>query len=482
MPKLFYPLLALLILMGLSACDMGQKLDNQAPETQIFLDEINLEGENRLRSTIRLHWIGEDVDGYVVGYEVSLDQNDWTFTTRTDSILNFALPPGRDTIDLSFFVRAKDNEGALDPSPDELVIPLKNTPPIALFDTLSPLQDTFYTVFALPVLVDDPDGSNTIDSVLIKANEGPWLAVNPSTKIVTVLPTSPEATGAMNGTVFEDLDPSAFGELEGIRLEDDNIFYIKSVDIAGSSSKIDTSQRIFLKRKTGNLLVLDDHQNDDVDTIYSNRLRDIYPNFDQVNMALNRPKLWNPTFRVWISLYDKILWYGDGRFASGTESLLIELAANEIQNFLSGGGKLLFSTTFTSQFNQRLNLELSPLFEFTPMDSLANNLGRQPRLSPDSLIRPKAAFASELEALQSSFFAAAVYPYYPKNPDNTLFTADVSGVGGAWQGPTDMIGRTVFINGETNVVFSSIELHTLSRNSPALNTFLDVVLNQYFNW
>lgn len=473
--------LVLLSAFALVSCDMGQKLENQPPETRIFLDQINLEGESRLRSSVRLHWLGEDVDGYVVGYEISLDEVSWTFTTSTDSVLRFTLPVGSDTLNQSIFLRAIDNEGATDPSPDQLVIPLRNTPPIALFDTLSPLGDTFYTVFSLPILVDDEDGTNTLDSVLIRANEGPWLAIDPSTKIVSILPESPEQAGIMGGEVYENLGSSG-SRLENLNLDGDNTFYIKSVDIAGSSSKVDTSKSIFIKRKSGDLLLLDDHQTADVDTIYTNRLERIYPEYDLVDITQNRPALWNPTFRIWAGLYDKIIWYADGRFAEGTESLLIELGANEVQFFLSNGGKILFSTGITNQFTQRNNAELSPLFEFTPMDSLATGFGRQPRLSPDSLLQPNEAVGSELDPLQSAIFAASVYPYYPKNPNNTLFTADLTGVGSPWIGPEDVIGRTLFVNGETNLVFSSLELHTLSANGNSLEKFLDVVLNQYFDW
>ncbi|MCI4671108.1 MAG: hypothetical protein MRZ79_23420 [Bacteroidia bacterium] len=463
------------------SCDTGQKLENQAPETRIFVDQINLEGDDRLRSTVSLNWIGEDVDGFVVGYEISLDEVDWIYTERTDTVIKFILPAGNDSLDQSFFVRAIDNEGAVDPTPDQLVIPLKNTPPVALFDTLSPFQDTFFTVFALPILVDDADGSNSIDSILIKANDGPWLSVNPGTKIVSVLPQNPEMSGIMAGEVYEDLSITN-NRLEGIKLDGDNTFFIKAVDIAGSASKVDTSKSIFIKRKTGDLLLIDDHQGANVDSVYTNRLNRVYPNYDLVDMTLNTPTLWNPTFRIWVNLYDKVLWYGDGRFASGTESLLVELAANEIQVFLSNGGKMLFTSAFTDQFNQRLSSELSPIFEFTPMDSLGTGFGRQPRLSPDSLLVPTQAFASELDPLQSSIFAAAVYPYFPKDADNTLFKANVTGIGGAWVGPTDMIGRTQFINGETNVVFSSFELHLLTGNSGSMEKLLDVVLNQYFSW
>ena len=84
-------LLLFTLIAFLSGCDKGTLLDNLTPETKIFVDEINLYGEQRLNSVVRLHWIGEDQDGYVTGYELSINNGDWFKTTETDSTFRFDL-------------------------------------------------------------------------------------------------------------------------------------------------------------------------------------------------------------------------------------------------------------------------------------------------------------------------------------------------------------------------------------------------------
>ncbi|MEO0895378.1 MAG: hypothetical protein AAFY71_03085 [Bacteroidota bacterium] len=471
----------LLGLLSLSSCDTGQKLDNIPPETSIFLDEIKLEGENRLASVIRLYWLGEDVDGYVTGYEISLDNQNWKFTTRTDSTFNFEIPSGQDSTDVTFYVRAIDNEDARDPEPDFLSIPLINTPPVAVFDTVNTLPDTFFTVGALSLIIDDFDGSETVDSVFIKANEGDWFYVDPNTTIASLLPQNPTSATEQSASVYENLEAPGSELMNGLKLGSDNVFYVRAVDIAGSESKIDTSNTIFIKEQTGDLLVLDDYNTITPDSTYLQVLNKVYPSFDRVEIRTNVPALWNPTFRIWIDLYDKIFWYGDGQFADGTESLMVELAGNEIINYLNDGGKLILSTSFGGQFNSRANLLLSPLFEFTPMDSLANNLG-QARLPINNTLDPRGEFDTDFSPLVSGSFGTGLDPYYPKDTSNTIFLANLTGAGRPWNGPQDMIGRTIFTNGETNLVFSSIELHNLRGDKAALEAFFDQILNGYFDW
>jgi hypothetical protein len=72
-----------------------------------------------------LYWYGNDVDGAIRGYEFAItdsvpadeDTLTYRFTAKTDSI--FVLPVGRNQQVLGhrFYVRAIDNEGAVDPTP-----------------------------------------------------------------------------------------------------------------------------------------------------------------------------------------------------------------------------------------------------------------------------------------------------------------------------------------------------------------------------
>ena len=141
---------------------------NTPPDTQLFIENINLEGENRLNSIVRLRWSGEDKDGYVVAYEISQDNTNWDLVTVQDSTFQFPIPDGQSSTDISFYVRAIDNLGLLDPSPASLLIPIKNTPPIASFDQTKGIPDTAFVVFSVLWNTDDLDGDRNPGFSLFK--------------------------------------------------------------------------------------------------------------------------------------------------------------------------------------------------------------------------------------------------------------------------------------------------------------------------
>lgn len=142
--KMRYYLLGALMLVLASACRKGEISRDGAPDTFISYEAINLTGQNRLNSSVRLTWYGTDADGYITGYELSLDNQNWSFTTTQDSVFLFDIPPGADSADISFFVRAIDNDGNTDETPAFLNVPLINTPPDAAFlDDRGPSDTAF---------------------------------------------------------------------------------------------------------------------------------------------------------------------------------------------------------------------------------------------------------------------------------------------------------------------------------------------------
>ena len=97
-----FRMLALAALLCLNGCDKGEDIENQAPETRISVEAINLSGENRLNSLVEIKWWGTDPDGYVTGYEFSFDGINWHYTLGQDSTFRFAITEGSDTIDIDF--------------------------------------------------------------------------------------------------------------------------------------------------------------------------------------------------------------------------------------------------------------------------------------------------------------------------------------------------------------------------------------------
>jgi hypothetical protein len=480
-------LLALLVFAG---CKEGSLIDNLPPETKIFLKEINLSGEDRLNSVVRLHWTGEDPDGYITGYEISFDEVNWDFVTIQDSTFRFSLSIGTDTADIDFYVRAIDNAETTDPSPAYLKVPIRNTPPVVRLDTVKLIPDTVYSVFSVLWAVEDLDGPETIDSVLIRLNDGAWYVLDPGVNFVSLIPEFPMQTGSQQAKVYQNLSPELLPvSMEDIRPGEPNRFSIRVVDLAGASSEVDTSRWFFIKPQTSDLVVIDDHSalvNPKPEVAYFSILNAVYPQFDYWDISragADVPVFWDPTFGLFLSLYDKVFWYSDGVEQSNLNGrLFLEAAATQVQLFLNGGGKVLISTNFPSSFTDNSNIlaNTSPIFGFSPIDSLSTSSG-QVRIPKDSLIMPRPAFAGRFDTLKCRAFITGADPYYPKNEVNDIYRAQLS-ISGGWVGPRTVIGRTSFTNEKTNQVFASVELHLFDGNPGTLQSFFDEVLNQEFDW
>lgn len=473
--------LTLLVLISTS-CDKGNPLENIPPETSIFLTEINLEGQNRLNSIVRLYWSGEDVDGYVNGFDVSLDGQDWTFTTSTDSIFSFAIPFGVDSVDIPLFVRAVDNDNERDPSPATLTVPLKNRPPVALIDTVAVLPDTVFSAGTMLFSVADPDGDETLNGIEIKINDGPWYTLPITNRFVSFLPENPEQAGPQDLILYDG--PSAIelsSRLEGAVVGAENRFYIRATDIAGISSALDSTTSFFLRQQNSDLLLVDDHGDSDADALHQEILNNVYPSYDVIDIRSNRPSIWDPTLGLILGIYDRVIWYSDGAdLPSLGQQLTLEIAATSLQEYLNEGGKLFVSAKFPATFNDPTIAGQSSVFDFSPMDSLSSSDG-QARIPRDSLLDPVGVLSGLIDPIVCGTFITGADPFYAKDPGNALLDAHLVGVGG-WVGPTTIAARTTFTNGETNQIFVGVELHKLDGDRSALEGFLDWAMNSAFAW
>lgn len=471
-----------LLMLASSSCDKGNPLDNIPPETSIFLTEINLEGQNRLNSIVRLYWSGEDVDGYVTGFDVSLDGQDWTFTTSTDSTFSFAIPFGVDSVDIPLFVRAVDNDNERDPEPATLTVPLKNRPPVALIDTVAVLPDTVFSAGTVLFTVSDPDGDETLDGVEIRINDGPWYTLPTSNRFFSFLPEEPEVAGPQNLILYDG--PSAVElttRMEGAVVGAENRFYLRARDIAGIYSPLDSTTSFFFRQKKSDLLLVDDHGDADADALHQEILDNVYPSYDVIDIRSNRPSIWDPTLGLILGIYDQVIWYSDGAdLPSLGQQLTLEIAATSLQEYLNAGGKLFVSAKFPATFNDPTIAGQSSVFDFSPMDSLSSSVG-QARIPRDSLLDPVGILAGQIDPLICGTFITGADPFYAKDPGDALLDAHLVGVGG-WVGPTTIAARTTFSNGQTNQVFVGVELHKLDGDRNALESFMNWVINTAFDW
>jgi len=411
---------------------------------------------------------------------LSLDGTVWNRVEVQDSTFSFSLSLGSDTTDIDFFVRAIDNDGGIDPTPAYLRVPIRNSSPVAKFDSVQAPPDTAFLSLTLFLNVVDQDGADNLDSIYLKANNGPWYPLPPYTSVVTLIAEDPSSSLPTTAKVF--LGTNAV--LQNLRLDgyhpgSDNVFFLKAKDIAGSESAIDTSSLVYVTRKSSDLLVIDANIGGSVpspEQVLYPTLNSVAGNFDVIDLrsngGANQPRFWTPTFELTLKAYDKVFWYGD---ASDDALTLLENAAGAIQSYLFADGKILFNTSFPSSYDNTSSVQ-----EFLPLDSISTSLGSV-RLPIDSLLSPVAGFATLYDTLETSIFVGRATPFYAKPSSEVMYEADLF-TGGGWIGPNVVAARSTNLAGNTNVVLLSVQLHQINGRPAALEGFLQAVLTNEFNW
>lgn len=469
------------------ACKKGSEFGNTKPQTKIFLDKIELTGTDRLNSVVKMHWSGEDVDGYVKGYEFSFDNQNWVYTTRQDSTFKFSINSGSDTTDVSFYVRAIDDKQEKDETPAFLLIPIRNSQPKVAFDEGKRVPDTVFSVFSILWSMSDLDGNETIDSVFIKANNGNWVALPKSCTFASFVPENPMTDGSQNAKIHlnltADLIASRLGDLRVGQL---NQLYIKVRDNAGTFSIPDTCNQFFLRKQSADFLVIDEHVSTATpspEEVYFPIFANLGVNYDYFDFATHIPPFWDPTMKLWFGLYDKVFWYGEGKeYSTFGNQMYLEMTSLALQSYLNQGGKLIISTKFPARFNVAATAYQSTIFSYSPFDSLSTAPNPNTvRIPQDSLIYPVNGFSSSFPTLRSSSFLTAVDPGYAKNPLQNLYQAKLQ-KGASWYGPSAICGTSKYTNGKTNQVFFTVELHKLNGDAANYELMWSKLLKEELAW
>ncbi len=344
----------------------SERIENIPPKTFVWLMP-----DDTLRTTTsrqHIHWWGDDPDGFVVGYEWSFDEQNWNWTERNDSV--FLLSLQQDDTTYTFFVRAVDNDGAHDPDPASLAIPIKNTPPSVEFNEGTHVPDTTFTVATFAWSGTDPDGDDTIIRYLWALNDTTeWNELSGESSMLTVR--------------LED----------GLLVNEDNVIYLKAQDNAGAFSTTaimpgnpapdnperppDTLAHWHVREPVGELLIIDDYALGDnpgnfyreiFDTLGDGRFNqhsvwDIRRGRTATQRGDLVPPFINPTFVETLRLFKYVFWYSD----NGPS---YSVAQTALPRYLETGGRVLMSVTFpTGTFDPREQ----GLVDFAPVDSVARN-------------------------------------------------------------------------------------------------------------
>ena len=488
MKKFVFYFFPILIGFFLFSCREEEELKgNQAPNTTFSIEEINLSGDDRLNSIVRLSWYGKDPDGYVTAYELSEDGQNWNYTQAQDSTFQFSFSGNTDTADIELYVRAIDNEGLRDPSPDYLKIPIKNTPPVVNFDEDLSIPDTTILVATTEWKATDLDGQETITEVLISLNGRDWQNINRTKNIISIAPVDPKANDTSQAVVYYDTEESPSSViLDGLVLNDTNKLFIKVIDQAGTESAVDTSNTFFLKGKRNDVLIAGGVEASSVNPsiFYQNIFNQINVDYDIIDFlaynGLYRPKIWNITFKLQLSYYDKLFFFSNESIYrnpyTNLSAMLLESAAPSLQSYANSGGKYMISTTFL--YNSNIEAFVGVL----PVQSKSSTPPFNTALSRDSaLVSPLNTSSSIWPNLQASnlIIPMNVYNIDPVDTE-VLYKAQLTSFSGNWN-DTKIIASGRRLNGRLNQVFFNIQLWQMNKDQSKLEDLFDQIFNVEFN-
>jgi hypothetical protein len=476
--------LGLIISLSSNSCRKGEIARNGLPDTFISFEAINLTGQNRLNSSVLLTWYGTDGDGYITGYWLSIDNENWTYTTSQDSTFLFDIPAGQDSADINFFVRAVDNDENLDPSPAFLVVPLINTPPgAAILDDRGP-SDTSFIAATFFWQASDPDGDNTLRSVEMKLNDGDWIEIDRGQNVITFLPD----TAAQSGTAISEIyygnsTAPAPITINGMRINDSNQLYIRSFDIADAVSVIDTSETFYFRAKGSgkNTLWVTGH-NSSITSEYRGYLQSANVDYDLLNFGYsqgaNLPKYFDPTVQLIFLQYQKaFLNLPSTNFRSsitGEEKPLIDYLAPVIQRFSDNGGRYFLTTQLIK------TQDLSESRSVYPIDAVVISTvpSSQARIVTDSSL-VALVDTSRFPSLSPTNVEFGIVPMTASADAQDFYSAQITRFRG-WNGSSQVVAAVRRRNSKITQVFFCLELHRFDRNAGEVDQLIDEIFNNEF--
>jgi len=462
----------------------SEGLGNSAPETHLFLtfapDRIDTVLSDTTSDTTFIftrniadtttshqvmYWWGEDPDGEVVAYHYRWNFED-TWTRSTAESDTFFLPLQIIYDEFLFEVKAEDNQGALDPSPATLRIPVANSYPEIEFaensnPTVGANPDVTHVTFPTRTFawsVSDIDGLETINQIRYRLD---------STNTWTYLP------GNITGVTLTDI-PSGF-----------HTFYVQAIDTAGALSNLlqfpDTTDAASpngwrVEEPVGDILLVDDYKLDDGSThaFYTSILDSIegLNNYSVFELGVDEKALpLSSTDRLAMFSYFKtVVWY------HYSEIPTLPGADGALRTYLETGGNVFVSSIF-----------IDAGYTFTSIDSnwVINPSGRM--LSGldinvvDLDVTDSTAFLSNLTLKTSSLIARRVSAYYPANltdgeiSQDIFVLQDARNTNDAWTGNPPVAQLFKPSAGSGKSIFFSLPLHLCDGNEniiPIMNYLL----------
>jgi hypothetical protein len=468
---------------------LGNATENIAPETHCVIDTIIRVGENRLNSLVTINWWGDDADGLVKGYEFTFDSivnsnTNWTYTTLLDSTFTLTIPAGFDTLDLQFYVRAIDNDNAEDPTPARLTLPIKNSAPTVSFLSGPNNPTKTFPVVKFYWSSNDLDGVENLNYYEICWNDTNTTLLQLDISANSITLEGIDLTSSITAcNVYINNSLTALSTpLNGMLLNDSNTLYIRVIDKALKKSSFVASYKVFIKKPTSNILLVDGYGNagNTVTAFYTSNLSSIGFNsvdtmqiFQTVNSEYSQLAPDNLTQSRIFKLFDFIIWYSN----DATKSLSI--GQKTLGDFFNQNGKLFLATYVSSSFDP-----LSTFLDYTPAQSLVslpadtillmNNIG-------DSLLATQSGYQN----ITTTSILPIVKPFNLSVGASGLYDAVLkakkvsNGTFTPWTGISTVIAKKANGVGDTNFIFSTLELQKLNGSGNISSLFQKIMIDEF---
>ncbi|MFI5172280.1 MAG: hypothetical protein ACHQFW_07805 [Chitinophagales bacterium] len=463
----------------------GEELINQAPETYTVVDTIIRFGDDRLESEVKLEWWGDDIDGFITGYEFTFDEiitesTLWMFTEAQDSTFILAPPAGEDSSDYIFTIRAIDNLGEKDPTPERLVIPVKNSPPeVVIYNGINTPVKSF------PVLKfywegSDPDGEENLSQYELYINDttGSPYIVDRTVSSVIFEAQNPEAVDLVCNVYLNSSTIPNVNTIEGLKSNTWNKFFIRAVDQSNVKSSFAFSDSVFVKKVNSNILLVNGYSTLANESFYGSQLIsngfsvfDTLQIFEQSAGSYTQQSADNITQGKVFDLFDVIVWFSNDANNS------FSLAQKTTEAFFNSGGKMLMSVYISSSFDP-----LSNFLDFTPIASLVDPVDTTLILDlGDSLVPVDITYPS----LQGTSIVGIVKPINLQIGAVPLYNATLTAKDNInltftpWMGNSIVIAKKSDIAGNTNFVISTLELNKLDGLMNVDDFFQKVLIDEF---
>jgi len=425
MKRLFILSIALIFGLLVSSCikkPIESPVGNLPPETYCFIAHVDT--VDTVPAKVTLYWMGNDPDGEVVGFYYAINGKDTTFTTKTSETFTFNVPRGDTFATHTFEVWAVDNEGATDPTPAKVTIPVRNTPPVAFFITEKLPPDTTLPVATFYFGATDIDGDWTVIGFLYR------LDYEPDTVMHFV--------GKDSASVFLTNIP------EGHRT-----IYLWAVDESYALSDT-VSHTWYVKPKVGDILLIDDANVTQADQFYTTFLDGYYPgNYTVYRVENGLPySSLDVDYMINEMGFRLIIWYT----ADQTEHFSPALPS--FTRYIDNGKKLMLISP------QILDVLLNPAF--TPSPFARNYLGVDTVVAWNKLLLrneklyPMAVGYDTLNC--GSPIISRFDGFLAEQNSKVLYVLPT--VPSRWPGNPPVI--ITYPSSNPKVIFSSIQLHALN--------------------